>query len=250
MKSSLIYYPHGLGDVIMLTPCMRELFNDGYKTTLLCHVDVVESHLLDDCPYIESIVPVANPWRCEKGFEIETQRKLNLDTYENMKHDYEFAGKCLHKDFKDGQHKIDKNAEELDINLTDRHLEVWIPEQAKEAVDLVWGDYGFLFLHNVVPDHPYHSWDGAGEWCNENLLKIGIVYDTSNFIDDEYQSPNINLTFALLEKAKHRVICSSVFVHACEALNLEIDCLYYGRPDPKVEPLNEALVKHKIIGGK
>ena len=54
---------------------------------------------------------------------------------------------------------------------------------------------------------------------------------------------DINFSFVLAREAKHRILSSSVFVHACDAMNSVMDIVNYGRPDRKVWPLEQDKVQ-------
>lgn len=223
MKKALIYYFSGLGDIIILSPCLRKLYEDGYVCDMMVRVEAITSHLLDDSPYVGNLIPVENPWTSEKGYT--QQQKENVEMFESLRKNYDWSGKCLHDYFEPGESKIDANARELGLTLTDRSLDVQIPEHIKFKEKNSNYD---LFLHWEVPNHPDHTWEGALDWCKENLI-FDSVYDTAG-----RESYDIRAVFEIMRKAKHRVICSSVFVHAADALGVYVDCVNYGRQDRKV----------------
>ena len=47
----------------------------------------------------------------------------------------------------------------------------------------------------------------------------------------------------MAREATHRVLSSSVFVHACDAMNVEMDVVYYGMPNPHGLPLDLSKIK-------
>ena len=53
-----------------------------------------------------------------------------------------------------------------------------------------------------------------------------------------------------MKLATHRVLSSSVFVHAADAMGCTIDIINYGRPDKKVWPLDQSRVLHIRENGK
>ena len=57
---------------------------------------------------------------------------------------------------------------------------------------------------------------------------------------------DINASFVLAREANHRVLSSSVMVHACDAMDAMIDVIYYGRSDRKVWLLDLSKVKSII----
>jgi len=123
-------------------------------------------------------------------------------------------------------------------------LEVFIPDNIEDEIDAYVQEHypdGFIFNHTMIEFHQNHNWNSS-EWIQENLPDLPIV-DTGYTGENYMQWEDIRYTFALLKRASHRVISSSVFVHACDAMGLEIDVVNYGTPDRKVWPHNQDLVK-------
>lgn len=236
MKKALILYWHGLGDVIMLTPHLRHLYNEGYKVDLLCRAAVRESHLLDHCPYVDKLIEVGNPWRSEKEFS--EQALHNIKRFHKMSQKgYDWSGKAPHQVYRyQGYHKIDITSAELKLEIKDKKLEVFISKEAEQQA-LDYGDSEFIFCHTAVGNHPYNSWD-ATQWMVENLPRLRIIDRVSPVFDD------INAEFALAKRAKHRVLSDSVFAHACNAMGVVVDVINYGRPDRKVWALDQSKVLH------
>lgn len=248
MKKALILYWHGLGDIIMLTPHLRHLYNRGYKTDLMCRIQTMESHLLDNCPYIDNLIEVESPWDSVDGesrspTEFKKQSNINIAQFEKLRRNYDWSGISSHKrPFLQG-HKIDITSKELGLEIEDRKLEVFISQTAKRCGSIFKEDDVYIFVHTKPPTHPYHNWD-ATEWIKENLPLYEILYSSDLGFDD------INIIFLIAERAKHRVLSSSVFVHACEAMGCIIDAINYGRPDRKVWPLDQSKIFHIRENGK
>ena len=59
---------------------------------------------------------------------------------------------------------------------------------------------------------------------------------------------DINFSFILAREAKHRVLSSSVFVHACDAMNVDVEVVNYGKVDRKVWPKNKIVRKIREEG--
>lgn len=249
MKKALILYSHGLGDIIMLTPHLRHLYQKGYKTDLMCRIQTMESHLLDSCPYVDKLIEVESPWRpvgrgLRSPAEFKKQTDINIAQFEKLRKNYDWSGVSLHKRPFLQNHKIDTASYELGLEIKDKKLEVFIPETAEqEAKKYIDSDY--IFIHTNPEPHPCHNWD-ATDWIKKNLppLKLCHARELEALFDD------INITFVIAKYAKHRVLSSSVFVHACEAMGCTIDVINYGRPDRKVWPLDQSRVLHIREKGK
>lgn len=242
MKKALILYWHGLGDVIMLTPHLRHLYREGYMIDLMCRVAVRESKLLDACPYINKLIIVENPWRSKLGRQ--TQSRLNIQQFQGLRKNYDWAGASPHKKPFAKHYKIDITSYELGLEIEDKTLEVFISEEAEQrALSHVDGEY--IFCHSIVEFHTWSTWD-ANEWAEKNLYPYRII----NTSDLEPKFDDINVSFSLAKRAKHRVLADSVFVHACDAMGCTIDAINFGRPDRKVWLLDQSRVLHIKEGGK
>lgn len=252
MKKALMLYAHGLGDIIMLTPHLRYLYQKGYKTDLMCRIQTAESHLLDNCPYVDKLIEVESPWRpvggnlrSKAGFRKQTN--INIAQFEKLRKNYDWSGVSLHKRPFLQSHKIDMTSYELGLEIEDKKLEVFIPESAEqEAKKYVDGD--FIFVHTMPEPHVYHTWY-AIQWIEENLPPLRMI--NTGWGSEHYIAfDDINTAFAIMQQAKYRVLSSSVFVHACEAMDCRIDVINYGRPDRKVWPLDQSKVLHVREAGK
>lgn len=241
MKKALVCYWHGLGDVIMLTPHLRYLYQQGYITDLMCRAEVRESKLLDECPYVDKLIEIPNPWQSPQvGFKRQMSRNLAL--FEKLRGAYDWSGASPHRLHKKvaGIHKIDMTSRELGIDLKDKNLEVFIPPSIQNWFDPnIKRDY--IFIHRLSRWHPYHSWD-PDNWIDANLPPLERIYTDKDHKPVEFD--NINKIFILAKRAKHRILVSSVFVPACCAMNCTIDAINYGRTDRKVWPLDQSKVLH------
>jgi len=237
MKKALILYWHGLGDVIMLTPHLRHLYNQGYRIDLMCRIAVRKSRLLNACPYINKLIVVENPWRSRLGFK--RQAELNIELFNRMKGDYDWAEASPRNTKQIKRHKIDMTSAELGLDVKDRKLEVFIPKNAEfEVLKYMKSDY--IFVQTVLEFHAYHDWD-ATEWIKENLPPLRII-DLGYKKEFHMAFDDINSAFVLAREAVYRVFSSGVFVHACEAMGCTMDVVNYGRADRKVWPLEQSKV--------
>lgn len=242
MKRAFILYWHGLGDIILLTAHLRHLYKQGYKTDLMCRRQTMKSHLLDNCPYIDQLITVPNPWKSDLGFN--RQANDNIAFFYSLRENYDWSGAAPHQRPFLQDHKIDITSYELGLEIEDKKLEVFIPESAeRKAREYIDDDY--IFIHTKPEPHKWHYWD-ASEWIRENLSPMRLVYAWVL----ERQFDDINIAFAIAKRAKHRVLSSSVFVHTCDAMGCTIDVINYGRPDRKVWPLDQSKVLHIRENGK
>lgn len=239
-KKALILYWHGLGDVIMLTPILRHLHQRGYKTHLMCRPEVHSSNLLGDCPYVNLLIYVSNPWQSDIGFDCQSE--INISMFKDLYRDYDWSACCFHKYIKQGC-KIATNWHECGLTPDNDKLEVFIPPNIEaKAMKLISFHYpkGYIYKHTQIEFHETHNWD-CTNWMKKHLPNLPIV-DTGLGGNYYCADPDINFSFVLAREATHRVLSSSVFVHACEAMGVKMDVINYGRPDRKVWPKNQDLV--------
>jgi len=247
-QKAIILYWHGLGDIIMLTPILRHYFNRGYSVHLMCRPEVGSTNLLGNCPYIEKLICVTNPWRSNIGFE--RQKQANITEFQRLSKKYDISVSCLHEHIVQGC-KIATNWKECGIESSDNRLEVFIPPETEtRAMAFIASCYpnGYIHRHTQIEFHTIHNWDCDG-WIRQHLPDLPIV-DTGLGGNYYCVDPDINFAFVLAREATHRVLSSSVFVHACDAMGNDIDVINYGRPDRKVWPKNQKLVKRIRKAGK
>lgn len=234
MKKALISCVDGIGDIIQyITPVMRKLYKDGYKTTLMGREQLTQSHLLDTCPYIEEIIHIPNPWKFK---DVDKAVKNNLKEFNKIKKHYDvsyFRPFCQTQMY----HKLDMTTKFFgmkDLVGEERYPEVFIPkeceEEAKEYVSDMF-DGEFMFIHTEVKDHPAHTWTDSYKWIDDNFPPID-VHDT------RFQRwENINTSFAVMKRASRIILSSSCFLCAADALNLYVDAVNYGVVDRKAWPI-------------
>ena len=238
MRKALLLYWHGLGDVIQLTPHLRYLYNNGYFVDLMCRKEVGNSGLLESCPYIDKLIEVENPWISCKG--ILEQKNENYLLFDSLKKNYDWTGSSSHAHI-GARYKIDYTAKQLKISLLDKQPEVFIDEDVEEeALLYIEKNYpnGYIFVHTQVEWHNYHSWS-AEKWIRKKLPNLPL-FDT-DYRKNRVPHSNINFSFVLAREATCRVLSSSVFVHACDAMKVSMDAINYGNKDRKVWPVNEDL---------
>jgi len=235
-----VSYSHGLGDVIMLTPCLRELHQRGYTIDLMCRKSVKESHLLDNCKYINKLIEIQSPWSGDfDEIIVDNNRK-----FDKISNEYDWIGESLHLSHIPGEHKIDMTIRELGLETDDKTPEVYIGEDVREFTDF---PDGYIVVNSVVEFHREHDWD-ARAWIKENLPELPIL-ELGRGGDFYRKWPDINKTFALLKGASYLVLNSSVWVHAADAMGLTIEAVNYGNQDRKMDPVNSE-VRHIRREGK
>jgi len=105
-----------------------------------------------------------------------------------------------------------------------------------------------------MPGHRSHWWKEADKWIKETWPGLPIVEikckegegrDRMMLVRGEgVPLPcNINTAFVLAREAKHRALSSSVFLHACDAMNTTIDICYFGGANPHGLPLNRDIIQ-------
>lgn len=235
----LILYPHGLGDIILLTPALRELAADPPHVAVLRRFKGTD--ILAGCPWIEQVHYVLpDPWN-------DTDRAGCRQWGERYARD-----RCLTPVWiwhPPQMHKILYNAHVLDVELLSHQTEVWIDDEVRETAD-DWlsghtGEpYGFLHCSTGMPGLSTAAVkkDFPSAWGHQYLKGKGVrdvVEVGKSFAKDAFPMP---VQFEIMRRAEVLCLADSVFYHAAHALNKKVDLAYFGRGKGvhrRVRPLHE-----------
>lgn len=240
VKRALILYPAGIGDVIMLTPCLRTLANAGYTVDMIVRGSVIDSKLLDCCPYIGTL------YRTIADGRRPAYKTHHMPLFNSLKDRYDWTG--VSTLYYRTRSRIKLISRELKLIPETFNLEVFVPDvsyaKAKHYVDEhIGGD--FIFVHTQPSAHPGHKWD-CSEFVKKNLPSLPVV----NMHKTGLLWKDINTTFALMSMAEHRVLSSSVMVHACDALDLTIDAVNYEIRNSSCRPLKNGIIQREFVKGR
>lgn len=235
----LIIYPHGLGDIILLTPALRAL-GPGVEP----HVAVLSrfkgTEILDGCPYIEQVHYVLpDPWN-------DTNQKGCRQWGEKYAQDRGLTPVWIWH--APQMHKILYNAHSLDVELQGHRTEIWITDEHRETADgwlcgRQW-PFGFLHCSTGMPglstaaakkDFPA-SW--GFHWLNSQGMS-SVVEVGKSFSKAAFPMP---VQFEIMRRASALCLADSVFYHAAHAMRKRVDLAYFGRGKgvhDRVKPLHE-----------
>lgn len=248
---------HGIGDTICLTPQLRHLYEHNYEVDVLVRPYVIKSRLLEHCPYVNAVIPLPSdrgPFSKSakrdgitemfKGIfdELSVNYDYSVKSLPNFSRKFYFPGGKIHCDAKNffGPDRIPL---EKPTNLD---LEVFISEQAEAAaLEYIENSYpsGYIFSHTNPRFHGGHKWNPE-EWIKANIggSLPSFKPNTMSFSED------VNIAFVMAREAKHVILSSSVFVHACDALGVVMDAVYYGAPSLQHYPIDRSKIKNVILG--
>lgn len=242
-KRALILFPHGIGDVIMLTPSLRALHGEGYTIDIMVRPSVIESKLFDACPYIGKLIR-ARTDTTERGFNAH-----HMPRFRALSHDYDWHGVSrLHARC---AYRAKLIADELKLLPPDYNFELWIPGVCEEEATIFLGQHApngkFVYVHTQTEIHRTYWWDSK-RYVQRTFGNMPVI--DSGYGGNVYKRfTNINTHFALLRKATHRVLSLSVMAVAADAMQLNIDLLNSHVPNHSCLPMNKRLVdKYRIKG--
>lgn len=248
MKTILLMYWHGIGDLICLTPQLRELYRLGWTIDLICRQPAINAKLFVSCPYIRKTIPV--PYAIggphSDGVAGLRKRQQCMELYNRLAPNYDRAlefSKSPNRSIRGG--KIFRNNDVCGFTqLTNLQLDVFITDRAETiASSYIQKHYpdGYIFRSTDVDCHRVHSWD-ATNWIRQHLPNLP-VFNTGVGQEHYMISPDINVSFVFARDAQHRVLSSSVFVHACDAMNVTMDVVNYGMANKHGWPLDKSKIK-------
>lgn len=242
----LIIYPHGLGDCLMLTPAIREYYNNfGVKLNIAILERFASSKIFDNNQYVGKVFPVLkDAWNDFSnptiGFEEVRKQGIELALSNNLT--------PIFINHPAPKHKILLCADQLQVNLGSTQIDVYISNEDKIiADDLIKkfvgeNSYGFVQTHTGVQSKNLPDGFGA-KWLRK---KNGLEHIIEVGKDFHHLDYNINIQFEILRRASGVCIPDSVFYHACCGLNKDIDFVYFGRGVNvynRVKNLNENIIE-------
>ena len=218
--SRLIIYPHGLGDIILLTPALRALAGEKPHVAILSRFR--GTGILDFCSHIGGVHCVLqDPWndhggkvRCRKQGE-KLANHLGLDPVW-----------IWHRP---GLHKIKENMFFLGVANGDYRTEVYL-DPSDQILPDDGVQYGFLHCNTGMPGlstaaakKDFDSTAGR-QWllahgC-DRVIQVGIELST--------RQP-MSVQFRAMWGAAKVCLADSVFYHACHAMGKTVDFAYFGR---------------------
>ncbi len=245
----LIIYPHGLGDLIMLTPALRAYFNTtGKKVSVAILKRFRGCGLLDNCPYIEDILYVGDPWNESSRAGVRREGRA-LAKRRGLRPLWVWHPPGEHKIVYNlvvmGVEPFDGYNTEIYISTADRqHAESWLIDHG------FVGDYGFVQTSTGV-----RGKTNAGEkkdlkpgWGASYMRKHGLKQVVEIGVDFQYDEMPLPAQFAIMSCAKRICLPDSVFYHAACAINKKVDLVFFGRGKgvyERVHPMHD--VQEQVV---
>lgn len=234
----LIIYPHGLGDIILLTPALRALAGHGYHVAVLKRFAGTE--ILDHCPHIDRVHYVLpDPWNDDGGINATKAAGCKLACQLRLKPTWVWH--------RPGKHKIHENFRQLGTTHPDLSTEVYIPPLDLAATrENMWphaDNYGFLHCDTGMPglSTAAKAKNFPAEIGREWLLQAGCSCVVQVGVELTMQRP-MSQQFMIMARAAKICVADSVFYHAAHAMKQRVDFAYFGRGKAvwdRVRPLHD-----------
>ena len=238
MNRILIYQPGGVGDVIMTTPALRQFAKDNPNayTYLAINHRVANSHIADNYPWIDEIVPVRDAWEdFNNHFSIgvrEVGHDLRAFSRANK------IDKIIELKAPVTQHKIRQYGVELGVKLESDAMEVFIPDCISGEVDAFLKENGiageFALVHSVAN---LSTKNIPSKFITQYISQINLP---TIIIDGNFLHCDIHFSFELLRRATNSLLCESAFVPAADALGAKDVVILAWKPSSfkYVDPLH------------
>lgn len=239
--TKLIIYPHGLGDIILLTPALSALRDQEIHVAVLKRFAGTE--ILDACPYAKVHYVLPDPWNDCGTVEC---RAAGVTFAKTLKAEPVWIW------HRTGKHKITENCISLNV-VGDLHTHVYISDYHRD-LGADWLRYrglidsSFVFIHADTGMPGKTNAGGkkdfsANHAINRSLqrwpeLRHAVVVGESF----GKESMPVPAQFVIMGYAARRILADSVFYHAAHAMRLPVDFAYFGRGKKvydRVKPLHE-----------
>lgn len=244
MDKFLFVSPHGLGDMVMLTPALRkfkEKNSDTYVTVAgLERFGKTLVDLLSGLSFIDEVVTILpDAWRDGPDqYDKNIEEVIKVADQYGKENQYK-QGVYLPTARQDGYrlHKIFRFESEVGVNfscLEDLQTELSVTREAnKRAKDFLKGYNGkVLLLHNNAGNPPK-------EFTNEEIEKISSNFTDYNILEfgKEISYDDMEFSKALIKNADKVVAIDSVVMHIAGAFKTSLVALFKSTPVHQALPL-------------
>ena len=255
-KKCLLLFRNGIGDLINLTPSLRELHHHGYHADILVRRHLDDSGVFSACPYA-TLIPMDVGSIAAGGPRGKEASAVSKAEFDKRKGDYDgswtYRGQAPPERGSLVAMYYKQTVEAMSLTPTVKIRpgavygppEVWIPEECEqEAAAFVKKKFpeGFIFKRSFARSHGLHRFRGAEEWIARELPSLPVFDQDAYHAMHSFWS-NINTLFAIAKRAQHVVLYSSVMVHACEAMGTTMDIVNYGTEATKHWPEDPNMIK-------
>ena len=244
---ALIIYPHGLGDLILLTPALRALHERSGPVSIAILRRFASSGILESCPYLERTFYLPAPWN---------DYPVSPNWADVIKIGTEIAGEhgltplpIVHPH---GVNRIAFNMGTLGIGGAPGPLEVFIRDEDRARARAIVTDmfegraFGFTQKTTGVPGftNMASAKDLPRGYAREFFRGRGLEDMIEIHGNVPYDGHPIPVHFAMMALATSVVLPDSVFFHAAVALGKRVDLAYFGRGVEVYETMRSAYAKN------
>lgn len=224
----LIGYPHGLGDIIMLTPVLRQLYQKKVDVHLAVGARIIQSGILDHCPYVGQLHAVPDTWRrvgCASRMFKEVSEAELRELGASM-------GRKARLLWPAPGHRVLRNLGDMGLDVEDYRTELFVglndvraAEELMEKLGLRPGAYGFVQSQSLPGPHKNLPPGWGALW----LKKRGLRRVVEVGVDWDPRKVPVNAQFLVMQGAAGVVLIDSCFYHAAGAMGKPVDLFFCRR---------------------
>jgi len=245
-----VYYPHGFGDVVMLTAALREWFYNHGPCDLVVQQPIVDSKMLDACPYVNNLFGLPQELYKQSPVNYVVDPTYLENICRNMLPQKDLAF-IWHQSPMTGESKILENFRLMGLRVTNPQTEVFsTPADRAKAKELIrkWvGGKPYGFIQAEARTSMSLPAEFAREWLRKRcgiseIIEVGTTYNPKEV--------PFGVQVELVRFAAEVIVPDSCFLHVAAALNRPIELVFAPKGASNwdhVRPQHPVEIRHLIL---